>query len=61
MYVETYREVTTDIVTLVVNEVRKRASPATGNREQLFREQRVAQWLVKERRLGIGRHPLVSM
>ena len=51
---------TTDIVTLVVNEIRNSASPATWNREQFFREQRVAQRLVKELLFGIARAPLME-
>lgn len=48
----TYREVTTSVMALVVNQVRHSSRPATRHGEQLFREERVSERLVEE---GCGR------
>lgn len=55
---KTYRKVTAFVMTLVVNKVGNSASPATRNREQLVREERVAQRFVEEGSRGRGSHPL---
>jgi hypothetical protein len=57
----TYRKVTTPVVALVVDQVRQSSCPATRNREQLFREERVSERLVEEGCRRSGRCPLWLM
>ena len=57
-FCSTYRKVAASVVTLVVNEVGKSASPASRDWEQLFREEGVTQRLVEEGRRGRGARPL---
>jgi hypothetical protein len=57
----TYRKVTTPVMALVVDQVRQSSCPATRNREQLFREERVSERLVEEGCRRSGRCPLWLM
>jgi hypothetical protein len=57
----TYRKVTTPVMALVVDQVRQSSRPATRNREQLFREERVSERLVEEGCGRSGRCPLWLM
>lgn len=56
----TYRKVATFVMLLVMNEVCESAGPATRDWEQLVREERVAQRLVKVWRRRPGTCPLVE-
>jgi hypothetical protein len=60
-FYRTYRKVTTPVMALVVDQVRQSSCPATRNREQLFREERVSERLVEEGCRRSGRCPLWLM
>ena len=54
----TYREVTTSVMALIVHQVCESSRPASRHREELLREERVSERLVKEGCRRSGRCPL---